>query len=252
MKILIPIAGNNSIDERNQYIKTLYEIEKKTILQYVYESLASIRDAEFIIVLRREDVTRFHLDDMIRLLIPGVKVITADRTTQGAACSCLLAVDQIADDEPLLIVGSDQLLNIDLQKVIDDFEGRKLDGGVIVFDDIHPRWSYVRVDGDGYVVEAAEKRPISRNATTGFYYFRRGGDFIDAAEGMIRKGASVNGQYYVCPCYNEMILKQKKIGVYQISKKDYYNLNRQKGIDDYEAYLKNRAKEDRYEDSQAE
>lgn len=247
MKILIPIAGNNMIDEKNQYIKSLYEIEKKTILQYVYESLNYIENAEFLIVLKREDTLRYHLDDMVRLLIPGVEVVVADRATQGAACSCLLAVDRISDEEALLIVGSDQLLNINLQEVIDDFEKRGLDGGVIVFDDIHPRWSFVRLDEDGYVVEAAEKRPISRYATTGFYYFRRGGDFIDAAEQMIKKGASVNGQYYVCPCYNEMILKQKKIGVFQISKEDYFNLNQQKGIDDYEAYLKKYAENIREE-----
>lgn len=238
MKILIPIAGNPVQDEKNQYIKTLYEIEKKTVLQYVYESLNQIRNAQFMVVLRHEDVLQFHLDDMIRLMIPGVEIVVADRATMGAACSCLLAVDKIDENEPLLIVGSDQLLNIDLQQVIDDFTARDLDGGVIVFDDIHPRWSYVKLNDENMVVEAAEKRPISRNATTGFYYFKHGRDFIESAQKMIKKGASVNGQYYVCPCYNEMILQQKQIGVYQISKDDYFNLNQQKGMDDYETYLK--------------
>lgn len=245
MKILIPIAGKNTVDDKSQYIKTLYEIEKKTVLQYVYESLSQIRGAEFIVVLRHEDVLNYHLDDMVRLMIPQVEVIVADGPTQGSACSCLLAIDQIEEDEPLLVVGSDQLLNIDLQDVLDDFTRRDLDGGVIVFDDIHPRWSFVKLDENELVIEAAEKRPISRNATTGFYYFRKGRDFIEAVEQMIKKGANTNGQYYVCPCYNEMVLQQKKIGVYRISKKDYFNLNQQKGLDDYEAYLKGK----RYENS---
>ena len=243
MKILIPIAGKNVVDEKSQYIKTLYEIEKKTVLQYVYESLSQIQDAQFIVVLRHEDVLNFHLDDMIRLMIPNVEVIVADGPTQGSACSCLLAIDQIEDEEPLLIVGSDQLLNVDLQKVLDDFTARELDGGVIIFDDIHPRWSFVKLDDQDLVIEAAEKRPISRNATTGFYYFRRGRDFITSVQQMIKKGASTNGQYYVCPCYNEMVLLQKRIGVYRISKEDYFNLNQQKGMDDYEAYLKGKRHE---------
>ena len=54
-----------------------------------------------------------------------------------------------------------------------------MDGGVIVFDSVHPRWSFVRVDKAGFVIETAEKRPISRLATAGFYYFRRGADFVD-------------------------------------------------------------------------
>lgn len=243
MKILIPIAGKNTADDKSPYIKTLYEIEKKTVLQYVYESLNQIHNAEFIVVLRHEDVLNYHLDDMVRLMIPQVEVIVADGPTQGSACSCLLAIDQIEEDEPLLVVGSDQLLNINLQTVLDDFTLRDLDGGVIVFDDIHPRWSFVKLDENELVIEAAEKRPISRNATTGFYYFRKGLDFINAVEQMIKKGASTNGQYYVCPCYNEMVLQQKKIGVYRISKKDYFNLNQQKGLDDYEAYLKGKRHE---------
>lgn len=240
MKILMPIAGGNTQNEKNQYIKTLYEIGKKTVLQYVYESLDQIADAEFITVLRHEDICQYHLDDMVRLMIPGVKIVVAEGSTKGAACSCLLAIDEIKDDEPLLIVGSDQVLNINLQKVISNFETRGLDGGLIVFDDIHPRWSYVKLDENELVAEAAEKRPISRNATTGFYYFKQGGDFVSSVQRMIKKGACVNGQYYVCPSYNEMVLQQKKIGVFRISKDDYFNLNQQKGMDDYEAYLKGR------------
>lgn len=243
MKILMPIAGSNNQNEKSQYIKTLYEIGKKTVLQYVYESLNHITDAEFIIVLRHEDICQYHLDDMVKLLIPDVKVIVAEGATKGAACSCLLAIDEIKDDEPLLIVGSDQVLNINPQEVINHFVERDLDGGVIVFDDIHPRWSYVKLDENEMVVEAAEKRPISRNATTGFYYFKRGKDFITSAQRMIKKGACVNGQYYVCPCYNEMVLQQKKIGVFRISKDDYFNLNQQKGMDDYEMYLKGKKHE---------
>ena len=60
---------------------------------------------------------------------------------------------------------------------------------------------------------------------------------------MIKKGACVNDQYYVCPCYNEMVLQQKKIGVFRISKDDYFNLNQQKGMDDYEMYLKGKKHE---------
>lgn len=237
MKILIPIVSNNHVDN-SEYIKSLYEIEKKTILQHVYESLAVIKDAEFIVVIKREDIARYHLDNMLQLMIPNVKIIVADGVTQGSACSCLLAIDEIQDEESLLVVGSDQLVHADLQLVIEEFQRKDYDGGVIIFDDIHPRWSYVKLDENGFVVEAAEKRPISRNATTGFYYFKKGIDFVKSVERMILKDADVDGKYYVCPAYNEMILDHKKIGVYRISKKDYFNFNHQRGLEDYERFLK--------------
>lgn len=49
------------------------------------------------------------------------------------------------------------------------------------------------------MVEAAAQRPISREATAGVYWFRRGGDFLDGAMAMIRKDAAVDGRFYVCP-----------------------------------------------------
>ena len=55
----------------------------------------------------------------------------------------------------------------------------------------------------------AEKQPISRNATAGLYYFRRGVDFVRGAERMLFKNASFSGEFYVAPVYNELILAGK-------------------------------------------
>jgi hypothetical protein len=60
-------------------------------------------------------------------------------------------------------------------------------------------------EGD-QVVAVAEKQPISRHATVGIYYFRRGLDFVQAAERMLLKHASVGGEFYVAPVFNEFIL----------------------------------------------
>lgn len=238
MNILIPIVSPDNGSGGSQYIRNLIEIQRKTILQYVYESLNQIRDAEFIIVIRKEDTVKYHLDDMLRLLIPGCKIIVADGATKGSACSCLLAVDEIEGGRPLIIAGGDQLMLRSPQEIITEFQENDYDGGVVIFDDIHPRWSFVKLDENGMVIEAAEKRPISRNATTGFYYFKKADYFIQSAQEMIKKDASVNGQYYVCPCFNEMVLANKRIGAYRIEKSEYFNFSQQKGIDDYEKYIK--------------
>ena len=37
------------------------------------------------------------------------------------------------------------------------------DAGVITFESVHPRWSYVRLDSENRVTETAEKRPISNS-----------------------------------------------------------------------------------------
>ena len=62
-------------------------------------------------------------------------------------------------------------------------------------------------------------------------------DFVNAAENMIMKNVNVNGNFYVCPSFNEMILEQKRIGIYEISKSHYFNFKEQKGINEYEKYI---------------
>ena len=123
------------------------------------------------------------------------------------------------------------------ERIVEDFQYHDYDGGVAIFDDVHPRWSYVKLDDQNYVLEAAEKRPISRNAVAGFYYFKKARYFFDAAQKMILKNASVNGNFFICPVYNEMILRQQTIGTYRIDKSQYYSFSHQSGMEAYRAYL---------------
>ncbi len=238
LNVIIPIAGPNKETEKDGYIKSLQEIERKTILQYVFESLQSLQAINFDVVIKRKDVNAYHLDNVVKLLRPDAKIIISEEETMGAACTCMLAVDNLKMDSPLLIAGGDQLLTVDAAQIIADFSGRDLDGGTVIFDDIHPRWSFVKLDEAGFVVEAAEKRPISRNASAGFYYFKKAACFFEAAQQMIDKDAAVNGSFYVCPVFNEMILKQMRIGVYRIKKEQYYSFSHDSGMEAYKVYLK--------------
>ena len=60
------------------------------------------------------------------------------------------------------------------------------------------------------VSEVVEKQVVSNEATVGIYNFRRGKDFVRAAETMIAKSLRVNGEFYVAPAYNELIAEHAK------------------------------------------
>lgn len=239
MKIVIPMAGS---DERFKqhgfpFPKPLVEIDGRPLIEHAFDCLRVTPEGDFTFVIRKEDDLRFHLSDVLRLLDPDCTIITADGETAGAACTVMLAVEQIDNDDELVIANGDQILDFDMNRVIAEFRERDLDAGTVVFDSVHPRWSFVKTDAEGQVVEAAEKRPISRNATAGIYYFRKGSDFIAAAKAMIHKGASVNGGYFVCPAFNELILKQKKIGVHHIDRDRYVSLATPQAAEEYEQVL---------------
>ena len=84
-------------------------------------------------VVRKEDAAKYHLDDMVRLLIPDCEIVTAVGATKGSACSCLLAVDLLEEEEPLVIAGGDQLMLQNPQTVIQEFQTKDYDGGVVIF-----------------------------------------------------------------------------------------------------------------------
>jgi dTDP-glucose pyrophosphorylase len=94
---------------------------------------------------------------------------------------------------------------------------QNLDAGIVSFEASHPKWSYARVDENNFVVEVAEKNPISDIATVGIYYWKHGSDFVKYAEKMIDKNIRVNNEFYVCPVFNEAILDNKKIKTFNIS-----------------------------------
>jgi len=242
MTVLMPLAGKDEHFQRHgfTFAKPLVEIAGRPLAEHSWSCMLPLRPCRFVFVIRKEDDLRFHLGDMLMLLDPDAKVMRAEGPTAGAACTALLAVQHIANDDELVIANGDQVLNADVRQVVDDFRARQLDAGTIVFDSVHPRWSFVKLGADGLVVEAAEKRPLSRHATAGFYWFRCGRDFVEAAQAMIRKGASVNGAFFVCPTFNELILAGKRIGVFEIPRERFVSLATPQAIDDYEQRLTSR------------
>lgn len=54
---------------------------------------------------------------------------------------------------------------------------------------------FVRIDGMRLVTEVGEKIVISNDDTAGVYNFRRGADFVAAAEKMIENEERVNGEF---------------------------------------------------------
>jgi len=242
LNVLILMAGTNEAfkDAGYSFPKNLTEVAGKPLVQHVLERLAPLRQigGRFLCAVRRDENLKYHTGAVIHLIDPRAEVVELRGSTSGAACSALLAVEHIDGDTPLIIVNGDQLLEADLVAVVRDFQERTLDGGIVVFEDLHPRWSFVKCDEQGRVIEAAEKRPISRLATAGFYYFRHGRDFVLAATEMIKKDAHVNGLFYVCPVFNELILRQRNIGVHHIQRHAYRSLATPADVHAFELALK--------------
>ena len=207
MKILIPMAGEGSRFAKEGYTfpKPLIDVNGSPMIQTVVENLDF--DAEYIFLVREEHALHYKglRGTLERITNGNCKIVSVDKLTEGAACTALLAKDYINDDDDLLIANSDQLIEYQsenfkmLKSMID------VDGIVFTFNAVHPKWSFVRVNSRGIVVEVAEKNPISNIATCGIYWYRKGSDFVRYAEQMIEKDIRVNNEFYIAPVYNELI-----------------------------------------------
>jgi len=218
LNVLIPMAGHGSRFEKAGYTfpKPLIDVMGKPMIQMVVENLNI--DARYIYVVRKEHYEKYNLQYMLNLLTPGCDIVVTDGVTDGAACTALLAKDLIDCDSPLLMANSDQYVEWNSSEFMYSMSNSDADGGILTFTAISPKWSFVRKNESGLVVEVAEKKPISDIATCGVYWFRHGSEFVAAAEQMIRKNIRVNNEFYVCPIFNELILDGKKIRTHHIEK----------------------------------
>jgi HAD superfamily hydrolase (TIGR01509 family) len=211
LNIIIPMAGQGSRFEKAGYAfpKPLIDVMGKPMIQMVVENLNI--NANYIYVVRKEHYDKYNLQYMLNLITPNCKIVLVDQITEGAACTVLLAKDHINNDNPLLLANSDQYVEWDSSEFLYSMNSSSVDGGILTFTAVSPKWSFVKLDEHGYVSEVAEKKPISNIATCGIYWFRKGSDFVSAAENMMYKNIRVNNEFYVCPVFNEMIECGKKI-----------------------------------------
>lgn len=215
MNVLIPMAGAGSRFEKAGYTfpKPLIDVNGKPMIQVVVDNLNI--EANYIYIVQKSHRTKYNLDTLLNLITPGAKIVEVDGITEGAACSALLAKEYIDSEAPLFFANSDQFVEWNSTEFLYKMQENDADGGIVTFKSTHPKWSFARVNEFGHVTEVAEKNPISDNATVGYYYWKKGSDFVKYAEQMIALNIRVNNEFYLCPIYNEALKEGKRILTYE-------------------------------------
>ena len=224
MNVLIPMAGAGSRFEQAGYTfpKPMIDVNGKPMIQVVVDSLNI--DAKYIYVVQKEHYEKYNLNHFLRLITPNCEIVQIDKMTEGAACTTLLAKKYIDNDEPLLIANSDQYIEWDSNEFMYSMVADDIDGGILTFTASHPKWSFAKLNKEGFVEQVAEKNPISNIATVGIYFYSKGSDYIKYTEQMIDKDIRTNNEFYVCPVFNEAIQDGKQIKIYHIDKEQMWGM----------------------------
>ncbi len=224
--VVIPMAGEGSRFRNAGFSmpKPFIPVGSKPMIQWVIENMIPKHipldhyKLKFHLIVRSSHVQGNSLDRLFWDVPSNVSYTyhTTDGLTEGAACSVLLAESEINNDEPLLIINSDQFLEWNPDVFYKCLMNPEYSGSILTFyqpDRTDLKWSYAKVDGDGLVTEVQEKQWISPYATVGLYGWRKGSDYVRYAKQMIAKNIRVKNEFYVCPVYNEAIQDGQKLRV---------------------------------------
>lgn len=146
------------------------------------------------------------VEDAIRAWYPQASFITVDHLTEGQACTCMLAEPYMDPEQPLLIAGCDNGMDIDR----DAFDALTKECDCIVFTYRHNEavlanpnaYGWMIADADGNITgtsikKAISDRPMEDPAVVATFWFRRAAVFIEATKKMIAENDRINGEFYV-------------------------------------------------------
>ena len=222
INIVVPMAGEGS-----RFVKAGYKDPKpfipvggKPMIRWVLDNMLPKEPipVKFHLIMREKHITDYSLACLFDAMPLNVsfEIYPTKDLTEGAACSVLLAKHMIDSENPLVIVNSDQFLEWNSDAFYKSLLNPTYNGCILTFlqpDTSDTKWSYASVNNDGLVTEVAEKKWISPFATVGLYGWAKGSDFVRYANQMIEKNIRTNGEFYVCPVYNEAIAEGQKIRV---------------------------------------
>lgn len=196
--------------------KPLIPVGGRPMIEWIIENVRPACAHRFIFLCLAEHLDLYPaVPAELRRLCPGCEIVPVRAVTEGAACTVLLAREFIDTDAPLMIANSDQIVDLPIDDYLAAMDApcsvRRPGGLIMTFWSDHPKWSYCRLRDDGTVSEVVEKQVVSNEATVGIYNFAHGRDFVRAADAMIAADLRVNGEFYVAPCYNQLIAEGARI-----------------------------------------
>jgi dTDP-glucose pyrophosphorylase/ketosteroid isomerase-like protein len=216
LNIVIPMAGRGSRFASAHFTqpKPLIPVMGRPMIEWIIDNVRPARPHRFIFVCLEEHLTtQPEVGEALRRICPGCEIRTVGAVTEGAACTVLTVKDLIDCEDPLMIANSDQYVALGIDEYLAAGDAPGVDGLIMTFWADDPKWSYCRMREDGTVAHVVEKEVVSNEATVGIYNFRRGSDFVRAAEEMIARDLRVNNEFYVAPAYNQLIERGARIVV---------------------------------------
>lgn len=214
---LIPMAGEGQRFKDAGYTTPKPLIEIDHIPMVVRAAKALPKADKYIFVCRSEHIKQMPLEETLKKNFNNVIIVPVDKLTEGQAITCMLAKNEISDDDVLTIGASDNDMTYDEDLIEQFFADSNIDGWLWTFRNNkavlqNPRM-YGWVETENKATKATNvscKIPISDNPTNdhaviGAFTFKRAKYFFDAVNDMIKANDRINNEFYVDVAMNYAI-----------------------------------------------
>jgi len=215
----MPMAGKGTrLREYDSKPKPLVKLLGKTIVQWSIETLGL--EGNYIFCCKKEHIEKYGIDEQLKKIVPDCKIISINYQTKGSVESILEAANLINNEEELIISDADHYLVWDHEFFNNEIRTKNIDGCTMVFPEEYnlKKSSFVKLDNQGFVIAAAEKQLISKIATVGVHYFKKGSDFVKYANEVRSRRMEYKNEFFVTPIYNLFVQDKKKIITYPVKK----------------------------------
>ncbi len=221
-------------------IKYKIQLGDKPIFQYAIRSLLDFINEKFIFITQKKHKSKTFIKKQCqRVGITNLEIIELKFSTDGQASTAYQAKDIIKRNDEIAIFNIDTYIE-EGELLKKDITG---DGFIPVFKSEGGRFSFVKIDPNGKVIEVAEKKRISNLATVGFYYFKKWSLFMDTYEENHNIVKKTYGETYIAPLYNWLIRNGKEVRVKEINNKKIHILGTPQEVlefyPNFKSYLKN-------------
>jgi dTDP-glucose pyrophosphorylase len=213
LNIVVTMAGHGKrfVDAGFNQPKPIIELHGKPMFLWALESLPIKNASVLTLAVSTEHAAGVNFELLVQEQYPGskIKIVRIDHVTRGQSETAMMACADLDPNLPLLIYNCDSYFDsqIDWRALIES----DIEGALVCFKDNDPRYSFARVGENGFVDLVTEKDPVSDNASTGAYYFKRTSRFCELAHKRIEKGVTVRGEYFIAPIYNDLIERNEKV-----------------------------------------
>jgi len=240
---LIPMAGLGT-----RFSNEGYKLSKPLIsVSGIPMIIKVIRDLppadKWIFVIRKEHLD-YGIDKLIKKEIQNAIIIPIEKTTNGQACTCMLAEEYLNPEEELFIASCDNGFLYNKEKFNELKKRTDTDCIIWTFTQReilkkNPNaWGWYKLAEDNETItDISIKTPVSDNpyndhAVVATFYFKKAKDFIDSINLMIKQDYKINNEFYVDAVPNFLKQMNKKSIIFDVDL--YVGWGKPDDLHDYE------------------